>query len=667
MIEEFKLDTGCAERKYARVRVLCDPFGGPEQLRHWLQQRAHMPLGLDSESNAYDPWAPEYLLRMVQIADEDEVWLLDAQALGREFIASIVRSHRFWVCHYTESEMRLIERWAPGAWDLDNDVPQAADTQVVLAYYDPRTVMPEDAKDGIDPRLAHLKGLKDTTTRELSPVLEQTEKEMHAWFRAHAPVGHRVGDKAKKWGFANVPTTEDIYRRYGALDPLMTIRLWHKMIPVVTARGQWPIVQRDITWQWDLDRATFRGMEVDEPYVRWLDKTMAQIMADNAAALEAMGVPPSGMGPAVHEAFTGLGLPVMKWTKARPAKDGKPAKDPGPSWDKSVLKDIVKRAPHHPAAVLAGQLLASRQAGKFRKAYVEPMVTCLQYDGKIHWHHRAIGTTTGRNSAYDPPLQQQPKKDTRVRAAYKAPPGWVWVGCDLSQGEPRTMAASSQDANLRADILSGDLNGAIATAAFGDAYNPAEGELAGTASYLMRNGGKAGFLAMCFGGGDERVSLTVGQDSTDAIRGWKSRYHRLFGHAEKMNRLPAIRLESGRVCPLWDRFYVNPDTDEMIMRPRPSRKGLNYESQGTQRDLLLACWERLRARGYARFLQFVLHDEILLVVPAWMAEQARRDLEECMTFVWRGMEFACKAEIGGQTWFPQPSDFDLRELDVIET
>jgi hypothetical protein len=182
----------------------------------------------------------------------------------------------------------------------------------------------------------------------------------------------------------------------------------------------------------------------------------------------------------------------------------------------------------------------------------------------------------------------------------------------------------------------------------------------------MRNGSKAGFLAMCYGGGDSRVYTTIGSDQAD-ILGWKRRYRKLFEHGDMINRLPAVRLDSGRICPLWDRYYVDAATDEAKLRGRPSRKGLNYKAQGTQRDLLLACWERLRARGYARYLQFVLHDEILLVVPIWMAEQARRDLEECMTFVWRGMEFACKAEIGGQTWFPQPADFDLRELHSIDT
>jgi hypothetical protein len=663
VIESFVLDTGCVTDRYADVHVLSGPDGGDHRvLRRWLDAHATEALGLDSETNSEDPFGYKHILRFVQIASVTEVWLLDIQTLGTEFIRSIIRQHRFWVAHFPGSaEIPFIENACPGAFRMDDDFPHVVDTQVVLAYHDPRTVMPED-KEGIDPRLPHRKGLKPTTTRELSPVLEQTDTELAQWFRDHAPVGQRVGNRLTSWGYANVPTTEDVYRRYSALDPLMAIRLWHHMRAAIKARGQWAIVERDLRWQWDIDRMTFRGMRVDSPYAIWLDRTMAQVVADNESALDDHGVKPSGQGPSVGEAFTSLGVAPLKMTKGTAGKNGKPGTPPAPSWDQSVLKQL--RARQGDVGELAGLVLASRAAGKFRTTYVEPMIAATERDGLIHWRHLAIGTTTGRNSAMDPPLQQQPKKDTRVRAAYRAPEGFTLVSCDLSQGEPRTMAALSGDANLLEDIYSGDLNGAIATTAFGDLYVPSQGKTAGTASYLMRQGGKAGFLAKCYGGGDGRVLSTLGVDDIAPVRRWESRYSRLFEHAREINLQSAVVLESGRVCPLWDRYVVI-NGDEPKVYPKPSRKGLNYETQGTQRDLLLACWERLRARGYGRYLWFVLHDEIILCVPEAMAAQARRDLEECMTFTWRGVRFECEAEINGRTWLPQPADFDLAELDSV--
>jgi DNA polymerase-1 len=656
MIHEFELDTGCAENRFARVRVLTTLDGGDVRVfRQWMAARADQPLAVDSETNAENPRSPAHRLRMVQISDGLEVWLLPVELLGTEFIRQTVHDHPMWICHYVDADMSFIENAAPGSFRLADDEPHAVDTQVVLAYYDPRTVMPEDEKEGIDPRLAHRKGLKPTTTRELSPALEQTEDEMHRWFKEHAPVGQRVGQKAVKWGFANVPVTEDVYLRYSALDPLMTMRLWQKMVPVVQQRGQWDIVWSDLVWQWDLDRMVFRGMLVDAPYARWLDEKMRRQVDDNAAALERHGIAPSGNGPSVGEAFAALGVKPLKMTK------GSATKPPAASWDKEVLKKLADG--EGPAAELARLLIGSRQGTKFRATYVQTMIDALEFDGRVHWHHRADGTTTGRNSAYDPPLQQLPKKNTLVRAAYVAPPGWVLVGCDFSQGEPRTMAAMAQDANLRADILSGDLNGAMAATAFGELFNPAEGKLAGTASYLMRNSAKAGFLAKCYGGGGDRVSLTIGADATAAIRRWESRYAKLFAHGAELNRLPAVRLESGRICPLWDRYYVDPETDRAVLKSWPSRKGLNYKAQGTQRDLLLASWMRLRARGWAKFAFFFLHDEIILCVPEWMAEQARADLQDAMTFVWHGMEFEAEAEIIGRSWLPQ-TDFQRDLIDA---
>ena len=330
-----------------------------------------------------------------------------------------------------------------------------------------------------------------------------------------------------------------------------------------------------------------------------------------------------------------------------------------------MLIELVKGA--GPVGELARTVVAVRKATKFRSSYVAPMLDALPRDGRVHCSFRACGTITSRNSAMRPPVQQLPKKDTRVRAAIRAADGYVLVGCDLSQGEPRTMAALSGDRNLLADILAGDLNSAIAVAAFGDAYDPAFGQVAGTTHYLMRNGGKAGFLAWCYGAGDDKVADTIGVPRGQGAiitRRWRERYPDLARYRDQVNAGRHVVLENGWVAPLWDRAWID-EHGNIRDKGKPSRKGLNYATQGNQRQLLARAVHQLVEWGWGWALVMLVHDEILFEVPAWMAQQAKAALEAAMTMTFHGVPIECHAEVLGGSWAPKPEEFDIRELDAV--
>ncbi|HJT02103.1 MAG TPA: DNA polymerase [Pseudonocardiaceae bacterium] len=631
-----------------------------ERLRVWLSQRQNWVLGLDCETNALPPQHRDFRVRAVQIADADTAWVLDVESLGTELVAALIRGHRTWVAQFAGvAEVPFLHHGVPGALRLDEDEPHVVELQTLLAWFDPRTLVPA-GKDGIDPRLSRPRGLKDNTTRWLTPVLAEVEAEMHAWFHEHAPKGHRTPKKAKAWGFANIPVDSELYQLYSGLDPLMAVRLWNMMIETIQRRGVVHSLMDDLRTQWDCDRAVLRGLPVDEAYVRWLDRKLRSVVDEAAEHLARLGIKPSGSGPQVGEAFARLGVQSPKQSP----KTGKP------SWDKEVLKALAKRGPGDPGGWLAQRIIEVRQATKFHAAYVQPMLDALELDGHVHCDLRALGTVTGRMSAARPAIQQLPKKDTRVRAAYGGRLGWVFVSCDLAQGEPRTMAALSGDPNLIADIEAGDINNAVTAAAFGHAFDPSEGKVAGTPSYLMRQGGKAGFLAKVYGAGIGRLATTIGTDdpATRAINDrWEQRYSVMFERFARLNQGVKITLANGFEVPLWDRYTVDDETGELLVYPKPSRKAGNYETQGTQKLYLNQAWRRMVARGWSWALAMFVHDEILLLVPEFMAEAARRDLEECMTFdIGNGVTMLCEATIDGPTWLPQPSDFDLRELEAVE-
>jgi DNA polymerase-1 len=624
----------------------------------WMRGRDEV-LGLDSETNTVDPWAPGYACRLIQVSDSETAWLLDPAA-EPDLIRNTIRAHPKFVGHFTGlAEIPFIERHLPGAIRLGEMAPHIIDYQVAQAILDPRTLLPR--KDGIDARLVHPKGLKDSYRREVSPCLAEAEQRLHAWFKAHAPVGQRTPKAAVKWGFANVPLTTPEYLEYSAMDAVAVKVLYDQAVKRLRDLGEWEHAQIEFALQWDDDCMVFRGIPVDAPYARWIAGELDKVATDEAAWLAPHGIPPSAMGQSIGNAFTALGQEPVRWNERGETKT--------PSWDKWALQEIEEAPAVEAAGHLAYHIRACRRATKFRETYVQPMLDALERDGRLHPQFRSIGTVTHRNSASNPPVQQLPKDDKRIRAALGGVPGWVFVSCDLEQGEPRTMAGLSGDPRYVAAIHSGDVNNAVALDTFGAEFVAAEGKKAGTRSYRLRQMAKIGFLSVCYGVGVKKLASSF-KIAMDAAAKFRSNQHQnypgMFGRAAKMNQQEYVTLPSGRKIILWDRKIVL-DDGRVITSAKPSRKALNYETQGAQADWLKAAWYLYLREKWGWALVLFMHDEIVLWVPESMAEEACRDLERAMSGpIGHGVEMLATAEINGITWAEQPKEFDRSTLDDID-
>lgn len=648
----------------------------------WVAERRDQVLGLDLETNALDPFDHRFRARTVQTADPREAWVVPVwsadghHTLGAE-ISRVLRGHPTWLAWFSENDVRFAVRGLPGEpIRLDDAAPHVLDGQPVLAIYDPRTVTSAKKRDRIDVRIPRPKGLKEVSARLLGPELAAAEAALLARFREIAPVGQRSKSALKTYGFAHADVTEGVFRTYAGLDPIAVVRLYWLMRAELLGRGQWPRAVAAMREQWQCDLQTLRGMRVDGPYARWLDGQLQAVVDERAewlagAVTDDVGgepvpipIPPSGQGPAVGRAFGALGVasPIVR--------------NGAESWDRHALAEVIEDpATPEPARWLARAVLDVRRAGKFRAAYVRPMLDALGRDGSVHCSLRGIGTVTTRASAARPALQQLPKRDTRVRAAFRAERGRVFVTADFRQGEPFVMAALSGDLDYLRDLESGDVNSRIAALVYGDAYDPALGKVAGTPHYAMRQAAKFAWLAACYGAAARKVAALLGlpeETGAEILGRWHAAYPVLWEYARRQNWRTAVALDSGAVVPLWDRFRVDDATGELVLRTwddgrhRPSRLGLNAVTQGTQADLLRSAKAELRRRGLAWALRFDVHDELVLVVPEPMAGWARGVLEACMTVTYRGVTVRCDAEVVGRTWTAQPSDFDPAELAAVD-
>ena len=655
----------------------------------WLREHRREVLGLDIETNAKDPWHEGFAVRTVQFSGLHEAWVLEIShpdtwisPLGSPSsitAAEMIYEHPSWVAHYSEKDIAFAHRGlrrANGSSPirLGERIPHVMDSQTSLAMLDPRTVTTMNKKDRIPAGVPRPKGLKPSTTRLLSPALENAEADLHAWFHEIAPVGHRQGQqKPISWGFAHCDTRDPRFIRYAGLDPAMCLRLYLLAQHHLTERGQWGRCRAALIEQWMMDNATTAGLQVDGPYAKWLWGELQRVVDERRELLAHYGIAESGMGPKVGKAFEDRGIPC-------PVKDRRTGK---PTWNRDAL---IALSEHENPYVrqLAVAIRDVRKANKFRKTYVEPMLRAVDFgDGAMHCSIRNNGTVTTRQAAQKTessgPLHQLPKRDPRVRAAVRAKRGHVLVTADFKQGEPFVMAALSGDLAYLSDLERGDINSVIATMAYGDAYNPAEGKSPGTLSERMRQNAKAGWLACCYGAAAATLAwtLSVGmppelrfstERAAEVLATWHATYPKFWAYAAELNHHTVLTLDSGHRIPLWDRVGVRED-GSLYDRGRPSRLGLNAMTQGSQADLLKVAMHRLLFWGWLWAFRFALHDELVLEVPEFMAEIARQTLEAAMTITYRGVTIRCDAVIEGRTWLPQPREFnaiDLPDLDDDE-
>lgn len=104
---------------------------------------------------------------------------------------------------------------------------------------------------------------------------------------------------------------------------------------------------------------------------------------------------------------------------------------------------------------VASCILEYRGIEKLLSTYIDKMPTIMLEDGKIHCSFNQYGAATGRFSSDSPNMQNIPSHNKEIRRMFRASDGCVLVGSDFSQQEPRVLAYTSGDKNMREAYLTG--------------------------------------------------------------------------------------------------------------------------------------------------------------------------------------------------------------------
>jgi len=311
----------------------------------------------------------------------------------------------------------------------------------------------------------------------------------------------------------------------------------------------------------------------------------------------------------------------------------KTAKSKVASTDAQTLEELAAGQP------IAQKLLAYRELTKLKGTYVDTLPLLVNPEtGRVHTRYHATGAATGRLSSSDPNVQNIPARSPagrKIRAAFVAAPGFVFLASDYSQIELRVLAHLAGDADLIEAFRSGeDIHRHTASRIFGVAVDlVADG---------MRTRAKAVNFGILYGMSESRLAREQGMKRTDAREFIKSYFERFSSVQDYIEAVREAALRDGAVRTMFGRVRYFPQLHQRVnraVREQALRGAVNTTIQGTAADLMKMAMLRVSARlkasrlGARMLLQ--VHDELLLEVPRDEIDVTRREVGQAMEQVAR--------------------------------
>jgi len=324
---------------------------------------------------------------------------------------------------------------------------------------------------------------------------------------------------------------------------------------------------------------------------------------------------PSSPKQVAEVLFDHLGLPVIERTKT------------GPSTSARVL---VRLAAEHP---LPGELLTYRELEKLMNTYIKRLPAKVNpRTGRIHTSFHQTSTTTGRLSSSDPNLQNIPIRTEvgeRIRRAFIAPEGSLFIGADYSQIELRLLAHLSQDKGLIAAFEHGeDLHRLTASRIFGITEEKV--------THRLRNAAKRINFGILYGISPYGLAreLSISQVEAKAyIDLFFTAYPEAKHWIDKMIKLAEERGYTetilGRRRPL-----VHIKSRNMARRNFDKRNAVNTPIQGSAADLIKLAMLRIdqliEEDAVKAKMLLQIHDELVFEVKEEYCEQVAKQVKQEM-------------------------------------
>ncbi len=387
--------------------------------KRWLgERRPGSSIAFDLETSGLDPYAVGSRIRLAQIGDGVTGWAIPWDL----WPGLVVETLREWDGlidgHNIGFDIKWLEHFSP--WRAN--WAKIRDTMLMARLVNP--LFPA--------------GLKQQGDRFIDRKASYGQKLLDEAFVKHG------------WGWDTVPVNFEPYWSYGALDTCLTERLADMYEPAV-GPGM-PYAEA-----FDLEMATLRITTRMEQKAARIDIDYCQRMHDYCArrenvikawGTEHFGISIGSPGKLARK-FEELGAHITNFTPG-----GSPKVD---KWQLQIFADPDNDYPGA-AQALATQVLEQRKYGKLASSYFGNFLS-QNRDGLVHASINPMAARTGRMSISNPALQQLPRGDAMVRAAFIPREGNVLLATDFSQIEMRMLGHFSGDPELQKAFHDADESG----------------------------------------------------------------------------------------------------------------------------------------------------------------------------------------------------------------
>jgi DNA polymerase-1 len=418
------------------------------------------------------------------------------------------------------------------------------------------------------------------------------------------------------WTWGTVPTNFQPYWSYGALDCVLTTRLWEMFYEKCGPSGPYSRpYELEMETRRIVTRMELNGARINLEYSRKkYEELNAYAESVKSWAKQTYGGVSVTSNIQLVRLFESLGAEITEYT---------------PTGQKSCTKDQLKmllRDGSDEVKQLADVVLKQRKADKLANTYFLNFLND-NIDGFVHPSVKTLGARTSRMSITSPALQTLPKGDDVVRRAFiPKDEDHVIVTSDLDQVEFRMFASLSQDPNLVQLFHLADATGSDPFTEIGrDVYNDPSMQKSDKRRALI----KSMVYGRLYGAGVAKQALTAGVHEAQMKQvsdAFDNRFPGMINFQRQIEDAGTRRLKSegqGYVY-TWTGRRLPCDENRVYTL-------VNYLIQGGAAEVFKSNLIKLDQADLTELLIVPVHDEIVLNAPRKDAEEIKQIVRQCMT------------------------------------
>jgi DNA polymerase I len=570
---------------------LVDSVSKAQEFISWLgERRPHNAIAIDTETgelpgnpkdHALSPWHGR--LRLVQVGDGMAGWSIPWDNWKGVFYEAMNKFDGPLVCHNIAFEARWFDVQSEWKMPWHN----AHDTMIMAHLIDPlgSGALKTLTSQYIDANAARMQDLLSD------------------------------GMAKNGWTWGTVPMNFQPYWAYGALDPVLTMRLWEQFWEKCGPGKPYSrAYELEMNTRRIVTRMELNGARLDLNY----SKKKYQELVDYTEQVKQWGFDNYGASITSNAQLVRilekLGAEITQLT---------------PSGNKSASADQLKmlvRDGSPEVQQLAETVLKQRKADKLASTYFSNFIND-NVNGFVHPSVKTLGARTGRMSIQNPALQTLPKGDDTVRRAFlPKDDDHVIITSDLDQVEFRMFSSLSQDQNLINLFNMADATGSDPFTEIGrEVYNDPT---------MVKSDKRRGLIkgvvyGRLYGAGVAKQALTAGvpESQMRAVSdAFDSRYPGMALFQKKVEDIGMRRLKDE------GQGYVNTWTGRRLPCDEDRVYTLtNYLIQGGAAEVFKSNLVKLDQADLTELLIVPVHDEIVLNAPRKDAEELKQLVRQCMT------------------------------------